>query len=59
MLTLHIAASEWIKHLRMWRWQDIELFELGLSARTEPAAFARTYYNRASFVTGAEVTQRL
>jgi hypothetical protein len=45
MLGLTIAASEWIKHLRTWRWQEVELFQIGLSARMQPSEFARVYDN--------------
>lgn len=45
MVTLIIPASEWIKHLKNWCWEEVEVFQIALTSRSEPAQFRLTYEN--------------
>ena len=43
MLTISWPRSEWLNHLRSWRWTEVEVFEIGLSARSQPVEHSRVY----------------
>ncbi len=43
LINTRVAASEWIKYLRRWRWSEVELFEISLTPRSELPEFKRLY----------------